>query len=188
MLNEIWKPIKGFESFYEVSNLGRVKSLERTIPAKSKTGTSCKRIVKEKILKTGKDGHGYYHVNLCVNGKRRFAAIHRLVADAFLPKVEGKNCVNHIDSDFTNNNVENLEWCTSSENNIHGWKHGNRTATHAKPISMYSLQGEHIKDFQSIAEAHQQTGICETGIRNCCNQKPKYKPCNFMFTQFHLSI
>lgn len=175
MASEIWKPVKDFEGLYEVSNLGRIKSLARIIDAKSKIGTPCKRKVKERILKNGKDGHGYPCVNLCGKKKKAFAAIHRLVAEAFIPKIEGKNYVNHIDSDCTNNHVENLEWCTSGENNSHGWKHGNRIAVNAKPLSMFSLSGEHIRDFNSVAEASRNTGVCETGIRNCCKNKPKYK-------------
>lgn len=175
MCNEIWKPVKGYEGFYEVSNLGRVKSLDRIVPSKSKTGTPCTRKVKGRIMKNGKDGHGYPHISLRKDRATKNAAVHRLAAEAFLPKVEGKEYVNHINSDYTNNCVENLEWCTSNENNIHAWKQGNRVATNAKPIAMFSLNGEHIKDFQSVAEASRNTGICETGIRNCCKNKPKHK-------------
>lgn len=173
--DEKWLPVVGFEGLYEVSSFGRVRSLERMIETKSKTGTPCKRRVEERILKHGKDGHGYYHVNLCKEGKVKNAAVHRLVAEAFLPKPEGKEYINHIDSNCTNNCIDNLEWCTSSENNAHGWQHGNHIAVNAKAIAMISLSGEHLKDFQSVAEASKNTGICETGIRNCCKNKPRYK-------------
>lgn len=171
---EEWKPVVGYEGLYEVSNMGRVRSLDRIIDAKTKIGTPCKRKVKGRILKNGKDGHGYHHVNLCGRRKKHFAAIHRMVAEAFLPKVEGKNYVNHIDSDYTNNNVENLEWCSASENIVHGWKFGNINSHNAKPVQMLSSSGEILKEFSSIAEASRCTGICETGIRGCCKNKPKY--------------
>ena len=174
MLNEIWKPVKGYEGFYEVSNFGRVKSLFREIDAKSKARTPCKRKIKERILKNGKDGHGYPHVNLVKNGVKKFVAIHRMVAEAFIPKVKGKNYVNHIDSDYTNNSVDNLEWCTSSENIIHGWRFGKRVAVNRTPVTMFTLNGEHVKNFESVAEASRYTGICENGIRYCCKNKPKY--------------
>lgn len=168
---EIWKPVAGYEGLYEVSNLGRVKSLDRIIDAKSKTGTPCKRKIEGRILKNGKDGHGYPHINLMKDGVKKNAAIHRLVAEAFLPKVEGKEYVNHINSDYTNNCVDNLEWCTSSENNIHGWKYGNHISVNRTPISMFTLDGKHMKDFESVAEAHRQTGICENNIRSCLKHK-----------------
>lgn len=175
MSGETWKPVPGYEGLYDVSNFGRVKSLARVIDAKTKNGNVCKRKIGGTILIPGKDGHGYFHINLCRNGKRKYAAIHRIVAEAFLPKVDGKEYINHKNSDFTNNAVCNLEWCTSSENNLHGWTKGKRIATQAKPICMCSLSGEVLKTFSSIAEASRNTGICENGIRNCCKNKPKHK-------------
>lgn len=168
---ELWKPVKDFEGLYEVSNFGRVKSVDRIIDTKTKIGTACKRKLKGKILKNGKDSHGYPHVTLSDKSKKNFAAIHRLVAEAFIPKIEGKNYVNHIDSDYTNNFIENLEWCTSSENNTHGWRYGNHVSVNAKAVSMFSLKGEHIKDYRSIAEASRETGICESNIRSCIKHK-----------------
>lgn len=109
---EIWKDVVGYEGMYEVSNKGRVRSLDR----KDIRG----RRVKGKYLKYKKTSRGYLSLQLC--GKD--CLIHRLVAKAFIPNPENKPQVNHIDGDKSNNNVENLEWCTSSENNKHRYRYG----------------------------------------------------------------
>lgn len=120
MKKEIWKPVKGYEGFYEVSNLGRVKSLERYVKSGNRTIK-----VYEKILSIckmqGKRGIPYYVVELSKNGKPKTARLHRLVAEAFIPNPLNKPCVNHIDYDTSNNEVSNLEWCTHKENNDHSY-------------------------------------------------------------------
>ncbi|MCC2341873.1 NUMOD4 motif-containing HNH endonuclease [Bacillus tropicus] len=105
-MNERWKEVVGFEGYY-VSDLGNVKGKQGTL-------------LKQQLNKST----GYYHVNVRKNGKPRTNTIHRLVAEAFLPMVEGKTQVNHIDGDKTNNNVNNLEWVTASENRKHAYDNG----------------------------------------------------------------
>jgi hypothetical protein len=100
MLKEIFVDIQGFIGMYQVSNFGNIKSFRR------------KETI---ILKPFKDTNGYHRVSLC--GKDY--AVHRLVANAFLPKIENKDLVNHKDLNKTNNNIENLEWCNSRENATH---------------------------------------------------------------------
>ena len=108
---EVWKAIDGYEGVYEVSNHGRVRSLDRY--------DSMGRFRPGKILKQCYDGQGnYVHVNLC--GKS--TNVHRLVAKAFIPNPNGYSEVNHIDEDKTNNHVMNLEWCTHQYNNTYGSK------------------------------------------------------------------
>ena len=101
-MEEIWKPIKGYESLYEVSNLGRVKSL--------KWG-------KERILRTDKSNNGYLRVVLCKDGKKKKYLVHRLVCESFLPNSNNLPEVNHKDENKTNNKVDNLEWCDRTYNN-----------------------------------------------------------------------
>ena len=113
---EIWKDIQNYEGFYQVSNLGRVRRLSGLINGIT---PAFKRRWKGKILKPSKTGLNYLHVELCVNNIHKYLLIHRLVAFAFLPVVRGKNWVNHIDGNPENNNVNNLEWCTPSENELH---------------------------------------------------------------------
>ena len=116
--NEIWKPIKDFEGLYEVSNLGRVKSLSRL------KHPNCGRYyLKEKILKIWKNPNGYYATCLSKNGNHT-KTIHRLVAETFIPNQNNYPCVNHKDEDKSNNCVDNLEWCTRSENMKHAYGHG----------------------------------------------------------------
>lgn len=114
---EIWKPIKGYENKYEVSNLGRVKSLERY--------DKYNRHIYEKILIPKKHSGGYLRVGL----SRKDYYIHRLVAEAFIDNPNNKKYINHIDGNKTNNKVENLEWCTANENMQHAYyvlKYANR--------------------------------------------------------------
>lgn len=113
-MEEIWEDIIGFEGLYQVSNLGRVKSLERTLIRKNGTPF----FVRERILKQGKDHGNYPCVTLARLKKKFVKPTHRLVAIAFIPNPEGKTEVDHIDCDPTNPRVDNLRWVTSSENSL----------------------------------------------------------------------
>ena len=116
---EIWKDCKGYEGLYQVSNLGRVKSLER-IRTNHSGGMW---VQQEKILYGKYDGCHYRVVHLKTpKGKDKIERVHRLVALAFIDNPERKPEVNHIDRDKTNNSVENLEWVSHSENNTLGRK------------------------------------------------------------------
>lgn len=110
-MDEIWKPINGFNGQYEVSNFGEVRSLPRN-------GT----VLKPRLIMGFIDKGGYHQVLL--SGGRVHKKIHRLVAEAFIPNPEDKPCVNHIDRVRTNNRVENLEWCTHLENVQHTFRCG----------------------------------------------------------------
>lgn len=108
MINEEWKPVKGYEGRYEVSNLGRVRSLKRA----TTNGVVLKQTIK----------HGYMHVCLSKENKPSTKRVHRLVAEAFIANPMGKPVVNHIDGDKTNNAASNLEWATNSENELHSFR------------------------------------------------------------------
>lgn len=116
---EIWLPVVGFEGFYEVSNMGRVKSL-------SNKGTT--NIIKATTINNG----GYVTIRLAKNKKEMGKLVHRLVAEAFIPNPDNKATVNHIDSNRINNNLDNLEWTTYSENLKHAFKYGSKKATNKK--------------------------------------------------------
>lgn len=112
-MKENWKPIKGYEGLYEVSNFGRIRSLDRI--------DSLGRIKKGQELKPNFDGRkNYLHVNLSKNGKKKSVQVHTLVANAFCNNPNKYNEINHIDECKTNNRAENLEWCTRSYNNSYG--------------------------------------------------------------------
>ena len=116
--SEVWKPISGFETSYAVSNLGRVKRLERTeLYIRSDTGKEVTRRVASQIVKVQEDDE-YYEVNLLNRDKCEWRRVHRIVAEAFIPNPDSLPQVNHINGDKHDNRVENLEWCTQ-EYNIH---------------------------------------------------------------------
>lgn len=123
-MKEIWRDIKGYEGLYQVSNIGRVKSLERII-----TNTLGSYTRAEKILVPLKTKKGYYQIHLHKNGVCKTSKIHRLVAEAFIPNPLNKSQVNHIDGNKINNNVENLEWATQEENMQHAYKTGLKAQT-----------------------------------------------------------
>lgn len=120
---EIWKNIKGYEGVYQVSNLGNVRRINNYIE-QNKGATRYKRLIEYKILKFNYDKQKYLLVHLCVNGVRKCKKVHRLVAEAFIENTNNKPYVNHKDGNKQNNNVDNLEWVTPSENNIHAYKLG----------------------------------------------------------------
>ncbi|WP_373786512.1 NUMOD4 domain-containing protein [Jeotgalibaca porci] len=119
-MKEKWMPIKNYEGFYEVSNLGRVRSVDRVV--RYKDGRMYK--YPSKLIKHKADKRGYLYVGLNKSGKKSSKRVHRLVTETFLP-VRGKNLeVNHIDGNKNNNKLSNLEWVTSSENTLKGYELG----------------------------------------------------------------
>lgn len=117
-MNEEWKNIEGFEERYQISNLGRIKSLPRKL--NSRYGKN--RTLNEKILALNKDKNTHYvSITLSYNNKRITKSIHRLVAQTFIPNPENKCCVNHIDGNPSNNVLNNLEWVTMKENSQHAY-------------------------------------------------------------------
>ena len=115
-MEEVWKPVKGYEGLYEVSNIGRVKSLDKYVQNNSKLQHR-----PERILKPG--GKSYSVVALCKEGKISGKTVHRLVAEAFIPNPENKPQIDHIDTNPKNNHVSNLRWVTRSENLLNPISH-----------------------------------------------------------------
>jgi len=142
---EVWKDIIGFENFYSVSSIGRVKSLSREVfHIKGNLN------LKEKILKQGLSSNGYLSVSFTMCSKQKTFNIHRLVAKIFIKNELNKKDVNHIDGNKFNNNVSNLEWSTRSENLIHayliglkerGEKHPNAKLTEKQVLQIRSIKG-----------------------------------------------
>lgn len=127
-MNEVWKDIIGYEGFYQVSNIGRVRSLDRDMIDKNGIGYSLKGSIR-KISCTGK---GYQNIGLSKDGEQKTFFIHRLVAESFIPNPKNLPIVNHIDGDTHNNHVSNLEWVTQSENINHAIKIGNKEPKEVK--------------------------------------------------------
>lgn len=128
MEEEIWLPVEGYEGYYEISNLGNVRSLNLLVNCKA--GSLRKRY--GRLLKTKENGMGYAVVSLAKYGLSKKVSVHRLVAHTFIPNPENKPFVNHIDNKTMNNKVSNLEWCTPKENIQHAVKQGRFTGINVK--------------------------------------------------------
>jgi hypothetical protein len=150
---EIWKDIVGYERCYEVSNLGRIKNVER----QCKTKNNSIRTIRERILKSYIHKNGYSYTRLSKNGKVKGFRTHRLVAQAFIPNPEEKFGTNHKDGDKTNNEVINLEWATNSENQKHAYRIGLKSKKGEKHhFFRKKLSKEHRR---KISEAHKKRFI-----------------------------
>ena len=143
---EIWKDIKGYEGWYKVSNLGNVRSLDRAITYSN----GRKHFEKGKMLKPTLKSNGYYYVSLSRNCKTPKYDIHKLVAIAFLENPNNYKCVNHIDGNKLNNNINNLEWCSYSYNAIHANKLGLTTVTKGETNGMAKLTETQVKEIKEL--------------------------------------
>lgn len=169
-INEQWKPVEGYEGLYEISNLGRVKSLNY-----NHTG-------KERILKPIKNIWGYLQVNLCRNGKVKRFFVHRLVASAFLPNPEGFEQVNHIDENKTNNVVSNIEWCSRWYNMHYGTMQERAAASKINhPARSKAVEASKYSDFREIElrfpSTHEagRNGYGQNRVSECCNGHYHYE-------------
>ena len=171
-MEEVWKDIVGYEGLYQVSNLGRVKSL------------NYKHTKKEGVLAFKRHKSGYLTVMLCKNGENKNRSIQTLVAGEFIENPENKPCVNHIDGNKENNAVENLEWVTYSENTRHAIRTGLRADCNtrgkvgalnplSKRVLQYSKSGEFIKEWPCMSDAARFYGCNPALIVNCCAGRHK---------------
>lgn len=153
---EIWKDVVGYEGYYEVSNFGRILKL--------KGPTKIKTIVKGFLVR------GYVNVHFCVNNIKRQHRVHRLVVEAFIPNIDNKPHVNHIDSNRSNNHISNLEWCTPFENVTHAIVNGRRSPVKGKDhpssraIDVLDSNMNFVKTYSSINEVAEDLGVLNTVI------------------------
>ena len=172
-MEEVWKPIKGYEGRYEISNYGFARSCKRVIT--NKCGRKC--ILREKVLKPHYLPNGYLSVGLWKDGKKKDFYIHRLVASAFIPNDSDLPEVNHLDENKHNNYVQNLEWCTRIQNANHGTHNARMAATKRNQggirISQYSRNGKFIMVYKSIRDASRSVGVSATAIRDALLGKQK---------------
>lgn len=172
---EEWRPVKEYEGCYEVSNIGRVRSLDRVVIGKD----GKKRFYKGQILIPGKDKDGYLLVNLHSNGKGKTKFIHHLVVEAFIPNPDNLEFINHKDEVKTNNVVTNLEYCTNEYNLNYGTRNKRIAEKLSKQVYQYTLDNELVAIWSSTREC-QRNGYSSGNISLCCSGKLKtYK--NFIW-------
>lgn len=146
-MTERWKDIPGYEGFYQVSDLGRVR--------RTKSG---------RVLKPHYNGHGYIQALLSKRGERKHKAVHRLVASAFIPNPEGKPQINHKNGVKSDNTVSNLEWCTASENLTHRHRVLGLPGCRSKKVVCLET-GVVYPSAKAAAEA---IGVNRTAVAQCC--------------------
>lgn len=160
-MQEIFKPVKGYEDKYLISNTGKVKSINFN------NTNECK------YLKL-RNEKGYLYVELYKNSKKNKKYVHKLVAEAFIPNPNNLPQINHKDENKENNNTNNLEWCTAYYNSNYGNRNLKVSMNHIRrKVIQYSIDGNKINCFNSIQEASLKTKTCYSSIIRCC--KGDYK-------------
>jgi hypothetical protein len=166
---ETWKPVKDYEGSYEISNFGRVRSVDRY------TQTWNGQVFKKGVLKKLKeDKDGYYKVWLSKESKKKPFFVHRLVAQAFLSNDKLHPVVNHLDGDKKNNHVDNLEWCTRSRNDKHAFSIGLRKPSDggtSKRVAKVDPKTYEMTIYDSMSAAARENDITVQSISYCANGK-----------------
>lgn len=173
-MEEVWKDIKGYEGLYQVSNLGRVKSLDRYVAHKNNSI----RFIESKIKNQTVNQSGYLVTHLCKNSKSSSFLVHRLVAQTFIHNPNNLPEVNHKDEVKTNNCVDNLEWCDHYYNSNYGTRterlrpHLNKVRKKSndvlsKTVHQYTLDGVLINTYKST-RATAKYGFCPPSVARCC--------------------
>lgn len=198
MQEEIWRPVKGFEGYYEVSNLGKVRSVERYVKQSNHLRYVPPRIKKENVSR-----HGYPFVTLCKNRRSRHYLIHRLVAEAFIPNPKNKPYVDHINTNPLDYSIDNLRWVTAKENaNNNLTKKHCRDNTYTpertqkmldtkrarscygspKRVYQYTKDGKFVREYNSINEAKKSMGS-NIGIARALNDNTQSAGGYLWFTE-----
>ncbi len=175
---ERWKPVEAYggiyKNRYEVSDFGRVRSLDMEVLRGTISGRKYKYIQKGKFL-THTLIHGYPTFTLTDGHTKQTAQIHRLVAFAFVDGYKDGLEINHKDENRKNNHYTNLEWVTRKENINHGYHNFRQSVTKGKPVYQLSLDGKTIRGYISLAQASRETGILRENISKCCNNIKGWK-------------
>lgn len=169
----IWKDIPGYEGHYQASTDGRIRSATKTVNVRNG-----KAVKKGKELKQFMLRKGYCGVNLSVEGRAHTKSVHRLIAITFIPNPDNLPCINHKDENPKNNCVDNLEWCTYAYNNAYGSCRAKAAQARMNNVRMsravlqYSLSGEFIAEYPSLAEVRRTFGYSAAHIDACALRKP----------------
>lgn len=174
-MEEIWKDIKEYENLYQCSTYGNIRSLDRYVYGQS--GKSQFR--KGQKIKPIKNKNGYLQFALNKNAKRKMVYVHIIIAETFIENPRELNTVNHKDGNKLNNNVDNLEWCSYSENNLHSYKilKRKRADEGASPKSVYVIDTieKSLKYYKSITEASNSIKLSHTQINRYIHSNKKWK-------------
>lgn len=163
---EEWRIIEEFNN-YEVSNLGRVRNIK-----------------KNKLMTISKRPNGYCVVKLSKANTAKECRVHRLVAIAFIPNPNHYDCINHIDENKENNQVENLEWCNHQYNNTYGNRVAKQAKTISKKVKQCDIHGNILHEYESINKAAESVGIFACNISNCLSGRQKSAPRNIYTWKF----
>lgn len=163
---EIWRDIKGFEGYYQVSNMGNIKTVKRIVSFGKN-----KRIVVEELKTLVDDKDGYKDIILYKNGEHRHVKVHRVVAETFIPNPKGYKEINHKNENKADNRVENLEWCSRKYNNDYGNRTKSTRETQSVRINQYSLDGVFIKSWLGARIIERVLGFSNANIIKCCKGK-----------------
>ena len=174
---EQWKPIKNFEGLYEVSNMGRLRSVYKYKNTIVRSGSSAIIPVRPKLLYLNKTRSGYYHVILYKESKRYEYSVHRLVALHFCEGYKRGYVVNHKDEDPSNNRADNLEWCTALYNRRYGTATQRIAESNWRKVAQYDLAGNLVATYNSAKEAAKATGYNYISLCGWCRgaHAPKNK-------------
>lgn len=166
---EVWKGVKGYESTYLVSNLGRVKSLSRRIIMKNRSGTPSHRDYSSKILKAHDNLKGYLYV--IIGGRNHDQSyIHSVVATAFLPNPHNKPEIDHVNTNRGDNRAINLRWVTKSENRNNPITYQKGKIVQGRPVVMLDCWGEYIREFSGAQEASEFLGVARSVVRDALSR------------------
>lgn len=167
MMEEIWKPIKGYEDRYQVSNFGRVRSKDMVLPCVV-NGIETTR-VRRGVIRKSHIGHtGYHYILLRGGDKAKNCRVHRLVAEAFVPNPDNLPEVNHKDENKSNNRADNLEWCSSSYNHCYGTTIERAAAKIRRKVLQIGENGEVIHEYDSVTAAAKAVGVSSSLISKYC--------------------
>lgn len=164
MTQEIWKPVKGLEGAYEVSNLGRVRSLDRVRRKSNGRNT----FYKGRMIKITKNNTNDYLIARIQDGRSSHSLVHRLVAEAFIPNPLNLPQVNHKDENKANNRADNLEWCTAYYNNHYGTARARITEKRSSKVVQYTLDGTFVAKYPSAREAARLINKSQAAISRAC--------------------
>lgn len=172
--HEIWRPVVGYEGLYEVSNLGRVRSMGHYVTQNGNCGTPFTRFYKGRIIHATCTSNGYEGLTLSNGSKRENKSVHRLVAEAFIPNPNGLPQVNHKNEVRNDNRAENLEWCTVAYNVTYGHRTEKAARARSKPVLQITRGGTVVASFLSIHSAAEETGIYYRNIYAVANRTKRF--------------